>query len=39
VQKVAALLRQIEAVKYLLALDSELYKRAQAAIKKGLNAA
>jgi hypothetical protein len=39
VPKVAALLRQIEAVKYLLALDSELYKRAQAAIKKGLNAA
>jgi hypothetical protein len=39
VPKVAAHLRQIEAVRYLLALDSELYRHAQAAIKKGLNAA
>ena len=39
VPKVAALLRQIEAVRYLLALDSDLYRHAQAAIRKGLNAA
>jgi hypothetical protein len=39
VSKVAALLRQIEAVRYLLALDDEMYRLAQAAIKKGLRAA
>jgi hypothetical protein len=39
VPKVAAQLRQIEAVRYLLALDDEMYKLAQAAIKKGLRAA